>query len=138
MPMNRGLLGVVLCGGRSSRMGCDKAMLAHPDGGTFLEHAIDRLTGICHSVVISGGTHTHPLATLIEDSVAHRGPATGISASLEHAAAHKLTGCLITPVDLPDLTETDLISLRDQWNHSQELTMARTDRVRAAGRYLSG
>ena len=73
--MNQRLLGVVLCGGRSSRMGQDKAMLPHPSGGTFATHAADRLAKICDQVCISGESVEIAGVSLIEDPV--RLPGTG-------------------------------------------------------------
>ena len=52
--MSSNLLGVVLCGGQSSRMGQEKSQLEHPQGGTFLQLALKRLKDICHDVIIAG------------------------------------------------------------------------------------
>ncbi|MEM9585769.1 MAG: molybdenum cofactor guanylyltransferase [Planctomycetota bacterium] len=103
----RPLLGIVLCGGRSTRMGCDKAALLHPSGVSFLDHAHDRLLKVCSDVFVSGRTYQHRYRT-IEDPVADRGPATGVAASLSHAAEEGYAGCLVTPVDTPMLTATHL------------------------------
>jgi molybdopterin-guanine dinucleotide biosynthesis protein A len=41
-------------------MGRDKAMLAHPAGGTFANYAIERLTGLCDQVCLAGQPRSHP------------------------------------------------------------------------------
>jgi molybdopterin-guanine dinucleotide biosynthesis protein A len=113
------LLGVVLCGGRSSRMGRDKAGLAHPAGGTFLEHALDRLRAVCHDVCISGSSKRADESRLqvvrIPDPVAHEGPIVGVAASLRYAAQHGYAACFFTPVDMPDVTARELVPIRDRW-----------------------
>jgi molybdopterin-guanine dinucleotide biosynthesis protein A len=123
------LLGVVLCGGQSTRMGRDKATLPHPDGGTFLQHAIDRIKQVTDEVVISGGNVELDDVPTIADSVAHQGPVQGIAKSVDHAKAHKFSACLVTPVDVPGLSVGDLCQLRDHWRSSGKLTIARSDRI---------
>ncbi len=54
MTTNRSLHGLVLAGGRSSRMGRDKAALVHPDGQTLARRCHDLLMQAgCQSVAIS-------------------------------------------------------------------------------------
>lgn len=118
------LLGVVLCGGRSSRMGRDKASLPHPQGGSFLQHAITRLTGLCDRVAVSGATEEQHNAIPLPDPIAHRGPATGIATALRFASAHGCQGCLITPIDMPLLTRADLQLLCLVWQQVGTLTVA--------------
>jgi molybdopterin-guanine dinucleotide biosynthesis protein A len=121
-------LGVVLCGGRSARMGREKSQLPHPRGGTFLQFAIDRLTPLCSAVVVSGRLADRCGVPQIEDPVPHCGPAGGIAATLAHAAQNSLAACLVTPVDLPDLTTADLLRLKDAWEETACLTIAWSDR----------
>ena len=59
-------LAAILCGGRSRRMGRDKALLPHPHGGSLLQHtcALALATGletVCLSRADQG--HRHHLAT---------------------------------------------------------------------------
>ena len=54
MKTNHSLHGLVLAGGRSSRMGLDKAALVHPDGRTLARRCHDLLKQAgCESVAIS-------------------------------------------------------------------------------------
>ncbi len=118
--MNR-LLGVVLCGGQSSRMGRDKAHLRHSSGGTYLELAVGRLRNVCDAVCLSGGASNAPTDAglkdipWVPDRVKHQGPAAGVAAALGWARETGHAGCLVTPVDTPNLTPADLQSLRDRW-----------------------
>ncbi len=126
--MNRKLLGVVLCGGRSARMGRDKATLRY-DRHSFLQQAIMRLKNVCDDVVISGQTQLAHELVMIPDLITDLGPVGGIAASLEHARQHQFAGCLVTPIDTPWLTADDLGKLRDQWRSSNKLTVAVSPRI---------
>ncbi len=126
--MNARLLGIVLCGGRSSRMGRDKAMLPHPSGGTFLGHAISRLVPLCEEVVICGDVVIEGHVS-ISDPVAFHGPVVGIVAGLQHASRHEFDACLLTPVDVPSLRQEDLATLKTSWSTTGATTVAFSDRI---------
>jgi molybdopterin-guanine dinucleotide biosynthesis protein A len=110
-------------------MGRDKSLLTLPDGGTFLQHAIDRLDSICDDVVISGKTNADHSCLVIEDPVANQGPAIGIAAVLKYAGERSFAGCFVTPVDTPFLSEDDVWHLRETWEACNKLTVARSDRT---------
>lgn len=122
--MNRRLLGVVLCGGRSSRMGRDKSMLPHPNGGTFASHALERLKGICDHVCVCGKSTLVTGAEVIDDPVSFQGPAIGVAAALVYAHEKSFDACMVTPVDMPLLTIDDLAQLRKCWQQDQSLCCA--------------
>lgn len=109
-------------------MGRDKAGLLLPDGKTFLQHAIDRMR-FTDEVVISGGSMQIDGVQTIPDSVAQQGPGFGIAESLDYAKTHQFSACLVTPVDVPALGIDDLRQLCDQWNQTQQLTVAKSDRI---------
>lgn len=117
--MDRRLLGVVLCGGASRRMGVDKAALMHPDGRTFLQFAIQRLRPVCTKILLSGRTldngEQDPDVDCITDLVPLAGPMSGIIQALEYPAAVDTEGILVTPVDMPRLSDQVLIELRNRW-----------------------
>jgi len=119
------LMGVVLAGGKSSRMGTDKASLPHPDqphGGftiTYLQHAVIRLRPLLSTIAISGrsdDTKTVPDVIAIPDTSPHQGPAAGVADSLRHAKTLGLAGILITPVDMPNLQTQHLQRLIHAWH----------------------
>ncbi|MFA0813230.1 molybdenum cofactor guanylyltransferase [Microbulbifer epialgicus] len=91
---NSKTLGIVLAGGRSSRMGRDKALLAHPENGNFLENARALLSELpLQQVVVSGARDGG-----IPDLVADMGPLGGLhSVALRTGAA----AALVIPVDMP-------------------------------------
>ena len=137
------LLGVVLCGGQSKRMGRDKASLscpASPSSGqspavdedlprTFLTHAVDRLRGLCGQIAVSGHCSVAHRQVVIRDDVDHQGPIHGVLASLRFAKQQGLAGCLMTPVDMPHLDGDDLGRVIQAWEASSVLTVAVSDRI---------
>lgn len=109
----RPLLGVVLAGGRSSRMRCDKATLAHPGGLTFLEHAIWRLSQVTPHVAVSGRPVTQENILEIPDQTPVLGPAMAVWSAVQVAARLKFSSILVTPLDMPDLEPKHLQALID-------------------------
>ena len=91
--------GFVLAGGRSSRMGRDKALLEFA-GRPLIEHAIAILRAAGLPVCIAGARSPNltEFAPVVEDDRADLGPLAGICAGLESTSA-KLA--VFLPVDLP-------------------------------------
>jgi molybdopterin-guanine dinucleotide biosynthesis protein A len=92
--------GFVLAGGRSSRMGTNKALLIL-NGETLIERALRKLRAVCPEVAIAGGTpELARFAPILPDEFPDRGPLGGIIAALEHSS-HEWN--LILAVDVPFL-----------------------------------
>jgi len=110
--------GVVLAGGRSVRMGQDKALLTLPDGRTLLERAIETLRQAGASeIIISVGvekTYGIPGTREVQDTQVGCGPMSGLKAAL---TAAKFPLCLVLAVDLPKMTATYLSDLMAQSEH---------------------
>ena len=103
------LHGLVLAGGRSSRMGQSKAHLIW-NGLPLYQHMAALLdqAGV-HHIFTSGNFGVHSVPDLIPD----RGPLSGI-----HAALHQLEDgerLLVVPVDMPLLPSDALILLTEQY-----------------------
>jgi molybdopterin-guanine dinucleotide biosynthesis protein A len=100
--------GFVLAGGRSSRMGRDKALLPWPPSAfaqgnrqTLLQHSIMRLQSVCTSVSLCANRDDLSFAgAVIPDALPESGPLGGIVAALEHATTD---WNLMLAVDLPFL-----------------------------------
>jgi len=109
------ILGVVLAGGRSSRMGSDKAMLPHASGLTFMNYAIARLSSIVPIVVVSGRLLDPPSQSVecIPDQTPGLGPAVAVWSAVLFAKQQGFDSILITPVDMPDLESQHLRRLMD-------------------------
>lgn len=93
------IAGVVLAGGKSSRMGQSKAMLEYK-GAPLLDHMIGILnkTEIA-KIYVSGEFEGY---NCIVDEVKYEGPARAICTVL--AKLKSFDGVLFIPVDMPDLT----------------------------------
>jgi len=95
-PVQRSAVGVVLAGGRSSRMGRDKALL--PFGGkTLLEWQAATLANVAREVWVSGSPEEYARFEfpVISDSPAGAGPLAGIGAALT------LGDVVVLAVDMP-------------------------------------
>ncbi|HDR89616.1 MAG TPA: molybdenum cofactor guanylyltransferase [Bacteroidetes bacterium] len=106
MTFHPSVTGMVLAGGKSSRMGTDKALL--PWGKTsMLEHAANRLKPLCHEVVISSNDRKHqiPGFALIPDTEPGIGPLGGILSVMKRRNEEYF---LVLSVDLPLVTSAIL------------------------------
>jgi molybdopterin-guanine dinucleotide biosynthesis protein A len=102
---------LILAGGRSSRMGTDKALLPHPISGLpLLEHQAALLRSLpgCAELLLSApAERPYPLADplagirVIPDATPDSGPLAGLAAGLAAASHSRL---LIVAVDLPALS----------------------------------
>ncbi|MGE5323818.1 MAG: molybdenum cofactor guanylyltransferase [Actinomycetota bacterium] len=101
MPRND-ITGFVLAGGKSTRMGRDKAALLL-DGRTLLEHALATLGQVCREAVILGSRQLYGgySAKVVEDIFPGCGPLSGIHAALSHSGTEFN---LIIAVDTPFLS----------------------------------
>ena len=97
--------GVVLAGGRSSRMGQDKAMLTLPNGRTLLDQALHTLRAAGASELLvsvhQGQTYGRPGTRELTDSVDNCGPLAGLVAALDNASTDRI---VVLAVDLPSIT----------------------------------
>ena len=95
----KALAAFVLAGGKSSRMGRDKATLSL-HGRTLLQHALSTLREITSDVSILGSPQTYgdQGAPVIADIIPECGPLGGIHAALTHTrAAYNLIIAVDTP-----------------------------------------
>ena len=95
-----GISGAILAGGKSSRIGTDKALLKL-DGQTLIERAVSTLrpyTG--DPIIITSASDKYKFLNLsvYSDIIANAGPLGGISTALEKS---NTTHCLVLACDLP-------------------------------------
>jgi molybdenum cofactor guanylyltransferase len=98
LPATGDVAGFVLAGGRSSRMGRDKA-LVELNGRTLASRAVDLLRAAGLNPAIAGArSDLTPLAPVIADQKPDEGPLRGICSAL---ASTQSKLALFTSVDLP-------------------------------------
>ena len=97
---------IILCGGKSSRMGSPKAMLPFGDQ-TLLQRVITCVENVCPSIVVVAAKD-QPLPDLpesvvvVRDSVEGQGPLEGIRVGLK-ALPQTTTVAYVTSCDVPFL-----------------------------------
>ncbi len=106
--------GYVLAGGKSSRMGCDKAFL-ETGGQTFLENSVDALKPDCSQIkIVLNKSQTHFIEKLpkdisyIFDIYENRGALGGIHTGLSNCQSEF---AVILAVDLPFVTSETIAVL---------------------------
>lgn len=103
LPEIRGLL---LAGGKSKRMGSDKAKLPHPSGGTWTSHSMSQLGTMVSETVLSGiSVGGVPDAS----HWAGHGPLSGLLTVHE---MHPENSLLVRGVDYPNLSDLALSKLQ--------------------------
>jgi molybdopterin-guanine dinucleotide biosynthesis protein A len=104
--MTRGLVGAVLQGGRSSRMGTNKALVSL-DGRALRDHMRALLAPLCERVVLVGGVD----ADVVDDpATAGDGPFAAVLSLLRSSAGERF---LVVPTDMPALPPALLRALID-------------------------
>lgn len=110
LPVPSGVAGIILVGGRSRRMGQDKALLTLPgtDEQPFVVRLANLLVPLCAEVLLvardpaSAQAYTslapHPAWRLIYDQIPGEGPLMGIASGLR---ALTCSHALVVAVDLP-------------------------------------
>src|SRR5262249_37795845 len=103
-PFRKGAL--ILCGGRSSRMGRDKATL--PFGSELMLQRVVRLlsraVNVAHLVVIGAPKQVLPLLpdgiVVVRDTQEYRGPLQGLATGLS-AVGNRFDAVYVTACDVP-------------------------------------
>ena len=132
--MSRRLLGVVLAGGASRRMGADKALLTHPDGSSWLEAQVQLLRSVGLEVcVLTGHGRHHALLSSCEGVTVQAepwqpaGPLWALSCVLHDRDDEAL---LTLPVDMPGLRSEALQQLIRCWRPQPSTALVADDGTR--------
>lgn len=101
------ITGIILAGGKSSRMGRDKALLLH-SGRTFLQRIADVLSPLVDKIIVVSDNPTHNIINTlrVNDNVKDSGPLSGLITGLSHS---KTQYNLVISCDVPKVT-TDLLN----------------------------
>ena len=112
--------GIILAGGKSSRMGVNNKCLLKLSNKTILQHIIDNLLPQVSEIVINTNGNFKSFKNynlkIISDSFTDFGPLSGILASLEWGYINGFDYVLTVPSDVPffptDLKEKLLVNLK--------------------------
>lgn len=109
VPRVRDVAGVILAGGKSSRMGMDKATLTlSPGGGTLIERAAEKLGTLFERLLVVTNTpdaHAFLGLPMVGDRYSGRGPLAGIHSGLEQCGCR---AAFVVACDMP-FWEPDLV-----------------------------
>jgi molybdopterin-guanine dinucleotide biosynthesis protein A len=134
MELSQRVAGVVLAGGKSSRMGGGDKCLKPLAGKPLIGHVIERLRPQAGDLVINANGEPSRFASfglpVVADSMSgHAGPLAGVHAGLEWAKAHVpgaryvVTVAADTPFFPTDLVQRFLAALKD----GHEICVARSE-----------
>jgi molybdenum cofactor guanylyltransferase len=109
MTNRTSISGFILSGGKSRRMGTDKALLSF-QGKSLLKHMINLIEPMCDRVVISGqnSDYTSFGVEMIADLYSNCGPIAGIFSALKYSVSD---WNLIVSVDVPFVNDELFLSL---------------------------
>ena len=128
MPARAATTGVVLCGGRSLRMGKDKSLL-EIGGRTLLERAIAVLDGIAEEVLLACGPaerYAELGRPLVTDAFPDGGPLAGLEAGLRRANTEWIAALAC---DMPRAEPSIFAELLDRAERDDlDVCFLRTDR----------
>jgi molybdopterin-guanine dinucleotide biosynthesis protein A len=94
------MTGIILAGGRNSRMGRDKASLPWQDSD-FLHTILQKLSTVCSELIVVSNTLRNeniPGVRFVADIIPQRGPLSGIHAGLSLASSQL---SFVTACDMP-------------------------------------
>jgi len=120
---NMGWTGVVLAGGRSSRMGHDKALI-EVESRTMLDRALDKLERQCAELFVIGEPekYGHVGPFVIADEWPGKGPLGGIATAMRYASNDRL---LVIACDMPGLNDSLFDLLKAQLGHATDAVVPR-------------
>jgi len=116
--------GVILAGGRSSRMGVGRKALLELSGRSLLSHVVDRLAGQLDPLLLSCEGETTDFdsygLTIVPDLLpGFRGPLTGLYSALQYLHDHEHnSGLVLCPCDAPFIPE-NLVRVLLEANQSE-------------------
>ncbi len=119
------ITGIILAGGKSLRMGTDKAFLTL-DNTLFIQHIIDALTPLVQKIII---VSDNPKLDVLhqqrfEDLMKNAGPLAGLYTGLHHSTTNFN---LVLSCDIPLITTEVLEKLITQTNPKYDVVQLKTE-----------
>jgi molybdopterin-guanine dinucleotide biosynthesis protein A len=115
------ITGIILAGGKSTRMGHDKAFLQW-EGKPFAQHVIDAAKPLCQKLLISGSQpELHEFGyPVVEDLRQFEGPVTALASCFKHVDTKAV---LVLSCDVPQITTADLENLGNHHQPEYDVTL---------------
>lgn len=119
MKENKNITGIILAGGKSSRMGTDKGFVFY-NNKTFIEHIITAIQPLVDEIIIISNHENYDQLGLkrYDDLIKNAGPLAGIYTGLHHS---KTENNLVVSCDVPLINTEVLSKLIEKINDSSEI-----------------
>lgn len=119
MNPENNITGIILAGGKSSRMGVDKGLL-QLEGKSFVQHSIETLEPLVDTIIIVSSNPEYDTFGVkrVEDIITESGPVAGLHAGLTYAETEHN---LVVSCDAPLVTSTLLRQLLQYENEDYDV-----------------
>lgn len=119
MKRNKNITGIILAGGKSSRMGTDKGLVLFKNK-PFIKHIIEAIQPLVDDIIIISNNKEYEKFGFIcyNDLIENSGPLAGIYTGLKYS---KTENNLIVSCDVPLINADVLQKLTEQSNDSSEV-----------------
>lgn len=123
------ITGIILAGGKSSRMGTDKGFLMYK-GTAFVQHSIEALQPLASNILIVSNNADYDVFGFkrIEDSIENAGPLAGLYSGLKHS---KTEYNLALSCDIPLINTKVLKKLIEEIDNVSEIIQ-----IESQGKYM--
>lgn len=116
--------GIILAGGKSTRMGVDKGFMKFKHK-PFIQYSIDALQNLVDEIIIISNDEKYDIFNLkrVPDLMKNSGPLAGIHTGLSHS---KTENNIILTCDIPQINQTILEKLIQPENEAFDVTQLRS------------
>lgn len=122
MEVAKHITGIILAGGKSSRMGHDKGFIKF-NNKPFIQHSIEALQPFVDDIIIVSNDKKYDVFNLkrVDDLIKNSGPLAGIYTGLSHS---KTTDNIILSCDIPMISQALISTLIQQHSINTDVTYA--------------
>jgi len=124
MSEPKNITGIILAGGKSTRMGSDKGFVTY-QSKPFIQHIIDALKPLVNEIIIVSNNPDYNVFKLkrVNDIIEDAGPLAGIYTGLQHSNTEKN---LVLSCDIPLINREVLEQLISQSNEEIDVIQAQS------------
>jgi len=115
----KNITGIILAGGKSSRMGTDKGFLSLK-GHRFVEHIIKTIQPLVHKIIIVSNNSDYDVfkQKRVDDIIKDAGPLAGLHSGLYHSETEIN---LVLSCDIPFINDTVINKLIEAYNEESDV-----------------